>query len=257
MKVPIVCVSFGAPDYMLNALEIACMHGNDVVLICDKVAEGPWQLMPMDWFSDGLEELRSVFVHTGKKSKEFRFSSTARWLVFRNFARQKGLPIFTIDSDVCVFCDISEVYERYKQYAFTYSHDGSSGYAIGQAFWNSQDALDALCDDILGFYTGDTEPSHEASDMCHMRRIVLSGKFPGFNTYDVHDDMVLDHNIGMAQGRWLMNGGVKALGFTCGRAYCADMNEKKVVRFATLHCCHPGKNLIGRCHANVKEQLQG
>ncbi|MDO4573831.1 MAG: hypothetical protein Q4D98_01300 [Planctomycetia bacterium] len=76
-----------------------------------------------------------------------------RWLIVRNFMRREKITrALAIDSDVLIFCDVTQEAERFRPYAMTFAHWNATQNLIHCNFIQDISALEAFADYSLEVY---------------------------------------------------------------------------------------------------------
>jgi hypothetical protein len=103
---------------------------------------------------DDLEEFRAIYRHhSSSQGVQFEQFCIERWLLIRNFLRREGLSrCLAIDSDVLLFCNVSEETVRFQSYAMTFGRWDSVRCVPHCNFIQSRDALEAFCGYVLDVY---------------------------------------------------------------------------------------------------------
>lgn len=253
----VACVFFGQASYVVHALNTAAHFGNDVHLIGDVPTSGNFKFHNVDRYKEAIAEFRAVFKPNGPHSPEFRFRSSVRWFVFREFAKEHG-AIMAIDGDVVLFESAKSIASRVpRETSFTYSRDRACA-TIGESIWFDHKALVALCRSTLAMYRdGSFSRKSHYSDMRAATRLVDGGQFNSFDTYNAFEHGRLDHNcLSSEGGRYRMEsaGRVKEIAWLDGLPYIYDNEEGRFVRFASIHCSG-SKHRIGKYHDFARDNF--
>lgn len=254
----VVCVFFGQAGYVVHALNTAAHFGNDVHLIGDcRQLRGNFKFYHVDRYSHAIEEFKKVFKPNGPHDPEFRFRSSVRWFLFREFSKEHG-PIMTIDGDVMLFENVESIIDRVPDGTdFTHSRNNVCS-TIGESLWFDTEALCGLCRATIAMYSqGNFSRKTHYSDMRAATRLVDSGKYNSFNTYNEFEHGRLDHNnLSSENGRYKMesDGRVKLHAWKDGLPYAYDKKEDRFVRFASIHCSG-SKHRVRRYHDYARDKF--
>ncbi|MBR0193214.1 MAG: hypothetical protein IJQ31_14230 [Thermoguttaceae bacterium] len=106
----------------------------------------------------GFESFLKVYKHCSALSFRFETLSFQRWFVMREFVKRFGIKRFLhIDSDVLLFCDVTELASRFEGYDVTLMHWDETR-NMGHFFLlNRMEFLDEFCEYVLKIYQDDAE----------------------------------------------------------------------------------------------------
>ncbi|MDO4551583.1 MAG: hypothetical protein Q4C96_10085 [Planctomycetia bacterium] len=96
----------------------------------------------------------SIYQHlSSSNSREAERFCIQRWLNVRNFMRCENLSrCLAIDSDVLIFCDVTQEAERFRPYAMTFAHWNATQNLIHCNFIQNISALESFTDYLLKVY---------------------------------------------------------------------------------------------------------
>lgn len=258
-KVNIIFIHQGDNDYLSVALKCARRSNPEanIFLIGDEsndVFDFVRHYDIKDYF-DGARQLAEVYQHFSSNSREFELFCIQRWFILREFLRHQNLSdCFYADSDVLIFADLKNEWQKFSRFDFTLSE----GTSAGESFWNSYESLDGFCKFVEAIYSREDTVHYDkmlalwegmrrggnAGGICDMT-------FLGFyrsmhpetagETTSIIDDSTYDHNILVSCNGdvlFAMQGGVKKIFWVSGdgRPWGSSREEQgRSVAFNTLH----------------------
>lgn len=172
-----------------------------------------------------------------------------RWFVLLEFMKQENIDcIFHADSDMMIYSDMTEEFEKYKQYYMTLVYR-----SCGASSFITKEALQEFCDYVNELY--ENKDTYEFSflkskweshkefgvngGVCDMTLLEMfhKKKSPSLigEMMQVIDDSTYDHALVSPDGVYEHNGSIKNIKFVDGVPYCYHKNLKRDVRFNVLH----------------------
>jgi hypothetical protein len=158
--VPVVVVHHGWTPYVEPCLRKAVdsnPHGR-VVLIGDdasaNVGIGEHHRLDDPSLLDDVREFQRVYEHlSSSKSEIFERFCIERWFFVRNFMRRERLDrCLVIDSDVLLFCDVTEEAGRFHDVAMTFARWDPVRLLPHCNFVGCRDAIESFCRYVLHLY---------------------------------------------------------------------------------------------------------
>jgi len=270
--IPILFFHINHCDYLEKALRQAKRYNNRVILLgdmsnksCADIAEVEFHLYSDYANLEGdLEYFNKSYKHLSSNSADFEYMCFARWFVMKNFIAKNDLDeCFYIDSDIMLYCDITERVKSFKNVdsAFLYPYEqlsyryGASGHS---SYW-TRSALAEYCSFVNDTYItpeGQTKLAekwnHHRSNnipggICDMSLFYLYYNYKnGHNIVllnEVLDESTFDDNINSAENRYKNEyrmkqnslGTFKEIMWKDDIPFCYNLRDEKWVKFNTLH----------------------
>lgn len=204
-KTPVVFFHIGNQKYLKTAIDMA-EKNNNVVLIGDKSNRNyckNWTDYE-NYQSIEYRKFANSYQHMSSNSKEFELSCFQRYFFLYEFMKTEKLEFSVMaDSDLLIFCDLNEYFEKYRcPCALSISHNGVV--SAHCSYWT----VESLAD-FIGYlekmYTDDIEKlkamyarmraKKELGGICDMTALKLWSKTWTniLNLGVMRDDMVFDH----------------------------------------------------------------
>lgn len=149
--IPVIFIHRGDSDYLEHSLWQAKQYNDDVILIGDSTNNHfEWiRHFDMNNYFREAELFANDYVHLSSNVPSFELFCIQRWYVLKEFVnRQKIDRFFYCDSDVMVYCDISQEFNHADCDVALPNIEGYSGH---NSFW-SMDALNHFCHFTSLFY---------------------------------------------------------------------------------------------------------
>lgn len=106
----------------------------------------------------GFEPFQKVYRHCSGLTVRFETLSFQRWFTLREFVKQFGIKRFLhIDSDVLIFCDVTELASRFDGYDMTFMHWDETRNMGHFLLLNRMEFLEEFCEYTLKIYQDDAE----------------------------------------------------------------------------------------------------
>lgn len=196
-------------------------------------------------YSSTAEEFKKVYVHMSTNPYEFELYCFQRWFIINEFAAEMGLEHFLcLDSDVLLFCNVKEIFNKYLNFDFSIC----GGYSPHVTLFNKR-SLDNFCAYLTELYTNPEYLQRLAQRYQHYRENNISGgncDMTAFYYYQtdisdnikelttISDNSCFDQNILDSDG-FEMNNGFKEVYWKDGLPYCKFLDTGDHVRFYCFH----------------------
>lgn len=160
-KFSIIFVHKGLQEYFLLALKQARKYNPDArIIVIGDCAEDKYPDFVEfynidDLNSPELEEFRKIYVHSSVNIIDYERFCFERWFLILELIKRLNIEAFLhLDSDVFIYCNAKEEFEKYKDYDFTYTELNNNLNSVSphNTFWNSKYALESFINTILLFY---------------------------------------------------------------------------------------------------------
>lgn len=267
--IPVVFLHVGSGGDILEKVFKQAKKNNRVILIGDDNTSYLGPLCGIEFVNiqevidDDCKEFGDkLYDHLSTNPEHIEKFCFLRWFVVRTFMRKFNFDrIFHADSDVMLYCDVTEENKKYEQFDMTLIHR-----ACGSTSYMSVDSIDRFCNYLIGIYRDKTSFAYDElrAKFNNMRKhnkdggvcdMTLLERFHYEDTAGggpcrigemshVFGDATFDHNINVDDGVYEHNGQHKSITFKDGIPYCFHKNLNKQVRFNGLHFQGPAKRLL-------------
>ena len=256
MEIPIIVSHLGNQSYFHKVLEQAKRFNKNVYAIGDSIP--PCQYDIKD-YSERANKLSAIYEHLSTNGYVIELMCFNRWNIMLEFMEKHNIPVaFHIDTDVLIFTNVTEEWERFSQFDFTLSHR-----CCGSNSFFTIEGLKGICDFFTEFYSDKNSYTyHRLAAHYHIRRkfnlnggvcdMTLLEHYSYLNCGKVGEMMHIfnsstyDHSINESDQYYRMKGGIKDITFKNKLPYCHQEKMGKDIQFKTLHFQGPAKNLIQR-----------
>lgn len=253
--------------YLKHALEQAQEYNCRVILIGDDSNVSlKVEYYHYAKYAQEAETFGTHYVHMCTNPYEFELYNLQEYFVLKQFMRARGLErIFLCDSDVMLYCDITELESKLGLYDIACSIAKTQwkyrwSASAHVSYW-SLESLTEFCEYIQRVYTTpklltklrEKWDWHQQEDktggICDMTLLWLfcAGK-KVINLAQVRDDAVFDDNINVSEN-WLpdeyrMKTGIKEVTWQQNQPYGFNLKLEKWIRFNALHFQGAAKKLL-------------
>ena len=254
-NIPVIFFHVGNPQYLRMSLMQAKERNPDsrIILFGDQTNNNYSFVEHINIrdYETEASKFSNIYEHLSTNNKHFELLCFNRWFVINEYAKKTGLEkFFYCDSDVMLYCDITEEYEKFKDCRFTLTHNISAG--IG--YFNDMSAIDeycSLCMDIFSkkekfwydkccSHYADLQRNNRGGGVCDMTvwAFFRTDTFnnPGIvgETSQIINNSAFDHNINQQDG-YEMENGVKKIYWRGEDPYCKNIRLDRLVKFNCLH----------------------
>mgnify|MGYP003631664149 FL=1 len=264
MSIPIIFFHVGGSDYLEHTLKqaVATNPNSDVYLLGD-VENSKYSeivnFVPYENFFEDVWDFKKMYTHMSTNDPAYEMICIVRWFIINRFCKKQNIDkFFCCDSDVLLYCDITEEQKKFADYRLTLTHNISAGIT----FVNDLAVLDEfhqLCKDIYSkkdmynfnrckLHYKNLQNSHRAGGVCDMtiwwiyRNIGNPGDYG--ETSAIINDSVFDHNINGDDGYETENS-LKKVYWEDNIPHCKKTWLNKKIKFNCLHFQgQPAKALI-------------
>lgn len=256
MSIPVVLIHRGTSErYPLDVvINHAKRFGNVVTLIHDAIdAE-----VNIEDYDSVAKEFEARYEHLSSNHVEFERFCISRWFILREFmARNQIQDCLYIDSDVLLFCNVTDEWEKWgKGFDFTLA----LGTSPATSYFSYQ-GLYKFCDWVYNVYADKTEVLQEFRRIfAEMQRQNLAGGICDMTLFKFYrertnapigemarviDGATWDHNINSSDG-FKRSNGIKQIDWLGNRGICpiGTLQNSDDVRFNSLHFQGQAKRLI-------------
>lgn len=262
--IPVIFIHKGYQPYLEFTLKKA-LEKNNVTFISDNIPpffNPKLKLENYNKLSQGFDNLKNNYVHLNTTPFDYELFCFQRWFILRNYMKKNNLDVvFYVDSDVLLFCDVNEEWEKYKQYDFTLLHRSAA-----TSSFITMRGIDSFCDMLENLYSDKNSylflkmESHFnvrqkcglPGGVCDMTALELFhynddiGGGPGRvgEMMQIIDDTTYDHNINTPDQDFEFENGVKKVEIINKLPYILNKKTNKKILFNCLHFQGGAKNYI-------------
>lgn len=271
--IPIICFHFRPKPYVAQVMRQARQWNpfSPIFLITNLPAEDFPEVtaLPIAAFSKTAIKFQEFYEHMSSNYFETELLCLQRWLVFSELI--KTLPydrFFIMDSDVLLFCDVTAEHEKYKDYAFTLTHQMSPGecYFNAEVVHHFAETLMETYRDKKNYYwymakawyqhTVDGGGLGGISDMAYLYLFSLGYSGKWLDSMHIIDDATFDHHINTGvPGFEVTEEKRKKITWIDGRPYSYHLERKKDIRFLSLHFQGGAKKIIDQYLREPSEKI--
>ncbi len=266
MSIPVIMIQLGGQEYYAKVIEQAKRYNEKVFAIGD--TEPPSNCSYVHYLNSS-EEFASIYEHLSTNSRKIELMCFQRWFILKDFMEMTGIEVcFHIDTDVMLYANVTEEFEKYSQFNFTLSHR-----CCGSNSFFTFKGLKKFCDYLMNFYQNKSSYDYERvaahyhvrqkhglpGGVCDMTLLqhysyLHCGKIG--EMMHIIDDSTYDHNINEPDQYFRMAQQTKDITFISGGTfinpdplpYCYQESTGKQIQFKTLHFQGPAKTLIQKLH---------
>jgi hypothetical protein len=270
--IPVVLIHKGYQDYLGCTLQQANKN-NDVYLLGDTKPSVDSPTIKFENISDYFgecDEFRSHYQHLNTTPVGYEIFCYQRWFILKNFMEKHNIgKVFYCDSDVMLFANVTEEWDKFNQYEMTLLHRTA---AI--ASFITLDGIRSLCNLIMTTYKNKDSYNYKkiashynvrrecglAGGVCDMTLLEFfhycsdCGGGPGKvgEMMQIIDGSTYDHNINVPDQGFDFNGRHKDFKIRDGVPYVFNNRLNKDIKFNSLHFQGGAKSLIRGVYEQCK-----
>ena len=199
----------------------------------------------MEQYSTTAIEFEKIYKHMSSNSYEFELGCFQRWFIINEFVKERGIEHFVcLDSDVLLFCNVSEVFSHFVSYDFTVSQQHSPHITLF-----SRESLDRFCNYLRDLYTKpdyinrfklsyqEFKDENRQGGICDMFAFSLYPKDISDNIKELSDlsgDFFFDNNMN-EEDELEMENGLKKIYWKNGLPYAKTLHSGLDIRLYGMH----------------------
>lgn len=189
-------------------------------------------------YMSSAEQLKEAYVHMSINPYFYELFCIQRWFIILEFVKKHNYNHFLcIDSDVMLYCQVDDVFEKWYEYDMTICQPEGPQYTLF-----NKDSLEKFCDYIYSHYTvedklAEVKKWHQhrgISDMTFFNYYAQQPNIQFFNTAQVVEGTCFEFNMKVHQG-FEMKGRLKKIYWREGLPYGKEIASGKLIRFNALH----------------------
>jgi len=267
-QIPVVLLHNGCHEYMQTAITQACKM-NNVILIGDtdpKIDIDGFEFFDIKNYWEECEVFAKSYIHLNTTSVPYETFCFQRWMVLRNFMRKENIDlVFHIDSDVLLFVDVNEEWNKYEQYDMTLVHRSA-----GTSIFTKLGILEDYCSFFINTYknTGGyifkkvashyqaRQETGQAGGVCDMTFFDLfqhhsnegGGPFRVGEMTQIINDSTYDHHINANDPGYEFKDGLKVFSTVNKIPYIKNKRLNKNIKFNCLHFLGDAKSIMTKAY---------
>ena len=133
MSIPIIFFHVGDSPYLEFTLNQAASSNpnSDIYLLGDQFNEKyatNVEYYPFENFFEDVWDFKKIYTHLSTNEAAYEVICIVRWFVMNRFCKKHNIDkFFYCDSDVMLYCDITEEQKKFANYRCTMTHNISAG----------------------------------------------------------------------------------------------------------------------------------
>ena len=263
--IPVILVHMGVSDYLQYSLKKA-LEKNNVILIGDKnpnIENNKFKFYKIDeYISEDFKKFTSLYEHLSTNPYNFELFCFLRWFLIKEFMQRENIDVsFYIDSDVMLYVDVNDEYQKFNQYDFTLLHRTA---AISSFI--TKKGISNFCNLLLNTYSDKNSYKYQkikshftirqqhglGGGVCDMTLLELfhynadDGGGPGRvgEMMIIINDSTYDHNINVPDQDFDFKNGIKNIQMIDGIPYVYSNKLSKLIKFNSIHFNSGAKTLM-------------
>lgn len=260
--IPVILIHKGNDHYLTYTLKQASKN-NKVYLIgnINPNIENV-EFCDMNEFSNGLDEFKKNYVHLNTTPYDYEVFCYERWFLLKNFMDKKQLEtVFYIDSDVLLFVNVTEEWEKFSQYNFTLLHRTAaiSSFITKKGINDFCGLISSVYSNKSGYPFKKIESHFNVRKNCGLGGGVCDMTLLEYFHYDfgcgggpgrigemmqIINDTTYDHNINAKDQDFAFKNGIKEIKIINKTPYVYNEKLNKDIKFNSIHFQGSAKHLI-------------
>jgi len=254
VSIPVIVSHLGNQPYYARVIEQAKKYNEKVFAIGDM---DPPSNCFLGHYLESSEKFCSIYEHLSTNSRKIELMCFERWLILKDFMEKNRIEIsFHIDSDVMLYANVTEEFNKFEQFDFTLSHR-----CCGSNSFFTLKGLKNFCDFLMNFYQNKNSYDYDRiaahyhtrqkhglpGGVCDMTLLqhysyLHCGKIG--EMMHIIEGSTYDHNINESDQYFRMDQGVKDIVFVGDTPSCYQESTGKNIQFKTLHFQGPAKKFL-------------
>ncbi len=239
-EIPVILIHKSNSDYLQHSLWQARQYNQRVLLLGDEsnVGQTDAEHHMISDYHEEAEGFAKIYKHKSTNGYQYELFCFQRWFILKKFMEVNDLQrVFYCDSDVMLYCNVSEEYGNYSNCDLALFH--WSGAASGHCSYFSIDQIRSFCEYQTYFYLNfeDYENKYpHISDMFVFKAYIIER---GISTCDLEtpiNNTAFDPIIVSGAGPgYQMRDGMKDIQWENNQPHCYNQKIEKTIRFKGLH----------------------
>jgi hypothetical protein len=272
--IPVVLIHKGYQDYLGYSILQACQK-NDVFLLGDtnpNITHHNFNLVDLQELVSNLDDFSQHYTHLNTTPYEYELFCYQRWFILKNFMEANNLDIiFYIDSDVLLWPDVTQEWQKFNQYDMTLLHRSAA-----TSSFVTYRGLTNFCNMLIDIYSKKEEyhfnkiASHfgvrqrfglpgGVCDMTLLEHFHYHAEFGGGpgrvgEMMTIINDTTYDHNINAQDQGFEFENGMKKLKLISGEAFVYNETLNKDIKFNSVHFQGGAKNILRSVYERCLEK---
>lgn len=285
-RLPVIFVHFGKCDYLRYSVDKAAQTNptSRIIVLTDEkqdLIERPnVEVHDLYDYFNGASDFAVYYKHLSTNDFHYELSCFQRWFVIKEFCEKEDIEnFFYCDSDVFLFCNVSEEFKNFSTCFYTVTSRTSWGIT-----YNKASVLKKFCDFLLKVYNdpkGDYKYAFTKA-VYHYKAIIENNRSGGaadmyliwlFGLKEIPPGRIgemsyifeknkeynaWDHNVNDLEGYVEdENLGGKLIQFKDGVPYCVTSFDKKKIKFNCIHFQGSAKRRMREIYENLSKVQEG
>lgn len=271
--IPVVIIHLNNSFYLDAIIERSIQSNNIVYLLSNitpKYQHNNFNVINIDdLMSEDNKKFSSIYQHLHVGPKDYELFCFQRWFILKEFIKKYGMDtVFHIDSDVLLFKDVSQEWNKYDQYTMTVTHGCS-----GATSFMTKEGLEKFTQMLIKVYK---DKSYYFNTLVSKFETMLKFNIMGGvcdmtllelfkNNHDlgggfgrvgemmqIIDNSTYDHNINVSDSDYAIEKNIKKIEFINNQICVYNTRLNRYVSFNALHCQGAAKQYISTIHGAVK-----
>lgn len=265
--IPVIYVHWGNSDYLKYTFRQTKYFNSDsrIIFLGDETNNKYKEVEHYNIldYSKSADAFDKIYKHLCFLSQYYVLFWFKRWFIIKDFLEtRKDIDDFLyVDSDVLLFCNVSEVFSRYKHYSLSLNGERGPQYT----YFNSKDSLNDFCNFVTRLYT---EPAL-FSNLIEKYRTHQIHSLPG-GVDDMHafyeyrtqtkkeigdtaqemNETVFDGCFNVSEGYEFDNSSqTKQIYWKNEIPYVFNIKKEKILRLNAIHFQGPSKKLMHKFYS--------
>ena len=252
-SVPIVYFHAGNPHYLKLSLEQTRRTNphSQIILFGDK-SNDVFDFVThvdMEDYNQIIDKVAQSYKHLSTNDANYEFLCFVRWFIINEYVKENNIEkFFVTDSDVFLYCDISEEQKKFEKYRYTLCAYISAGIS----FINDINVLEEYCQLYMNVFS-QKDAYNFGKCFYHFQNLQQNQRLGGvcdMTLWEIHkksgpvgsvgetstilDGTTFDHNINES-AEYKMENGVKKVYWKNGLPYCRHERLNEMIKFNCLH----------------------
>lgn len=209
-------------------------------------------------YMNSANKFKKIYKHLSSNEYEYELFCFQRWFILKDYIKTMKYngPILYLDSDVLLYCDITEFWNKNNGYDMSICGNNGPEYT----FFKNIDVLEELCEFIMDLYRKDSKREEltaiynnnflgkNPGGICDMTALRKFCKLKGdkvINLNVIRNNQIFDHNFNLSEG-FEMKGNTKKIVMKDKKPYGILLDNKNKVEFNAIHFQNKSKYKMHR-----------
>jgi hypothetical protein len=263
--IPVVLVHSGFQDYLNYSINKA-LEKNTVYLIGDvdpNIKNDNFKFFEISsYMNSDFYEFQKLYKHMSTNPYNFELFCFLRWFILYDFMKKNSLEtVFYIDSDVMLYVDVNQEWDKFNQFDFTLLHRTAavSSFITKDGITNFTSALMKIYRNKESYEFKKIESHYLVRSQFNLGGGVCDMTLLDYYHYNdsiggcpgkvgemmiIINDSTYDHNILAKDQYFEFENGMKKVRMIDGEPFVYSEKMKKLIKFNSLHFNSGAKSLM-------------